>query len=385
VTDKGRNVDGASAITFATFLCTTKIIAGLGALSAIDSELHRIGLRRVAVVADRGISDIGLLAKVIAQVADDRIGRVTLIDPNPDIAAVDAASELVIQAGCDGVLAVGGGSALSAAKAVAIRMTNSRPFTDYEDKDRLESRPAPTLAVPTTAGSGGEVSNALVLHEGGRRRELVIRGAGYEPAVAILDATVLRDLPRAPMLDAAMDALSHALESLWAKGRSSFTVACAEAAAETIFDKLPSALKAPEDELLQQLLEASCLANLACGSSGLGLVHALSSSPAVRLSHGYQNAALLLHVAQFNVPALSDKHRTYVDRLGWLYDTLGLPGGFLPGEIGPSLTEAMLSASRGHPFRVNNARPSTDADVLGILRQAGALTRAGVLTGEDRS
>src|SRR5699024_5823252 len=167
--------------------------------------------------------------------------------------------------------------------------------TDLAGQDRAEHPPVPTVAVPTTAGSGSEVSNALVLHELGQTREIVIRGDGYEPVAAVLDATVLRGLPRAPLVFAALDALTHALEALWSRGRSLFTDACALHSASEIIEVLPAAVsgqangtnaRGENDETLQRLLEAASLANIACGNSGLALVHALSSSPAVDLPHG---------------------------------------------------------------------------------------------------
>jgi alcohol dehydrogenase class IV len=363
-----------AAVRYPTFQCQTRIVAGLGSLATLDDELGRLGVRAVALIADRGLSDAGLVAAVAGQISSVPIASLALVDPNPDVAEVEAAAREPLAAGCDAVVVVGGGSALSAGKAVAIRLTNANPLGQYEGIGRLETRPAPTVAIPTTAGSGGEVSNALVLHEAGRARELVIRGPGYEPAVAILDATLLRGLPRAPLIYAGMDALTHALEAFWVHGRSSFTDANATAAADALLDELVGAVTAPTDAGLQRLLEASCAANLACGSSGLGLVHALSSAPSVPLPHGQQNAALLRHVARFNYAHLSARHQAYVDRLDDCYTALGLAPGFAAGEITPAQTLAMLEASRGHPFRLNNVRAATDTDVLEILRHAGAPT-----------
>ena len=195
-------------------------------------------------------------------------------------------------------MAIGGGSALVVGKIVALRMRNAEHILAYAGRD-LAAPPAPCIGIPTTAGSGSEVSNALVVRDPGQTSVVVVRGRGYEPQVAILDGALLASLPRTAMVDAALDALCHALEALWARGASSFTDALAFYAAERIFDVLPSALERRELDDLQLLLEASAIANLACGNAGLGLVHALSLASAVRVSHGRQNGILLPHVAAF--------------------------------------------------------------------------------------
>lgn len=349
----------------------TRICCGPGVLAELRAELDAAGASRTAVVADRGVAETGLLDQILngSGVPFVSIG---LVDPNPGVEAAEALSAQAIEAQADAVLGVGGGSGLSAAKAVAIRLSNDGPLTAYEGVGHVRRRPKFTIAVPTTAGSGSEVSNALVLHEAGRPKEIVIRGLGVEPDVAMLDGEVLIDLPRTPMLYAALDALTHALEALWTRGRNSITDALAVSAADTILEILPAALADRQIERLQLLLEASTMANLACGNTGLGLVHALSSAPSVRLPHGYQNGALLLGVARFNRERMDGPHRHYIERVEQLFRAVGFSGKFSTNEIGTADVAAMLSASRQHPFRTNNIRASTDEEVSILLHDAAA-------------
>lgn len=200
----------------------------------------------------------------------------------------------------------------------------------------------------------------------------MIRGEGYEPRVAILDGTALRSLPDRPMLFAGLDALSHALEALWARSRSSFTDALALYAADRIYEVLPSALAERRDPDLQGMIEASAIANLACGNAGLGLAHALSAASLVRLAHGYQNGVLLPHVAAFNYPELDPAARARVDRLGDLYAELEFEPRFGDDELGPADTAAMVEAAATHVFRENNARSADEADLREVLGAAGA-------------
>jgi alcohol dehydrogenase class IV len=358
------------------FTAPTRIIAGLGAVEQLGAELERLGCRRIAIVCDRGVAQAGLLERVQRE---GRTGDATvcaLVDPDPTVQAAEDAAAGAIELHADAVLAIGGGSALGVGKAVAVRLTNEQPIDAYVGRDRADSRPAPCVAVPTTAGSGSEVSNALVLHDPGREHALIVRGRGYEPRVALLDGALLETLPARPLREAALDALSHALEALWARGASAFTDALALRAAHHIYATLPRALDRREPRDLQLLLEASAMANLACGSAELGLVHALSSAVAVRLPHGYQNGVLLPHVAAFNRLELGAEAAAAADGLADLYEAVGFDARFRDRELSPEDVDRMVSAALRHPFRTNNIRAASEADLLGILASAGAPARA---------
>lgn len=370
----------------AEFSVSTRVISGLGSLARLRAELEQLGARRLAVVADRGVADAGLLDTVLQGVdAGGTIAATLLIDPDPDVAATEHAAAEARAAQCDLVLAVGGGSALAVAKATAIRLTNDGRIDTYQGVNQVPVPPVPTVAIPTTAGSGSEVSKVLVLHEQGRNDELVVRADGCEPRVAILDGTVLRRLPRAPLLHAGLDALSHAMEAQWARRGSWFTAALGQAAARAIIDVLPAVVagavsgangSGDNDESLQRLIEASCAANMACGNSGLTLVHALSTAPSVRLAHGLKNGILLPHVARFNEQVSAPATRALAAVIDPLYATLSFRPAFPPSLTDTDAAQAMVAASSGHPFRANNLRESSDAELFGILEQAG-LPRSG--------
>ena len=309
------------------------IIAGLGALDQLAAEIEKLGVRHVAVACDRGVQQAGLLAQVQAAMGTQSASVCALVDPDPTVEDAERAVNQAVGDGADAVLAVGGGSALAVGKAVALRLTNPDPIASYAGRDMAGALPAPCVAIPTTAGSGGEVSNALTLHDPGLEQILVVRGRGYEPRVAVLDGTLLRSLPRRPMLEAGLDALSHALESLWAVNASPFTDALAAAAADEICRTLVAALERRRPADLQRMLEASAMANLACGNAGLGLIHALSSAASVHLAHGYQNGVLLPAVGAFNRPELTRAAVAAVDRAQRLYDELEFDGSFGDGAL----------------------------------------------------
>lgn len=352
------------------FSAPTRIIAAFGCVRAqLDAAVGALGCERVGVIADRGFHEAGLLEPLLALVTAADAPVCALIGEDPDVAEAEAASQAAVDAGAQAILAIGGGSALCAAKAAAIRLTNSPPLDAYAGSGRLPALPAPVIAVPTTAGSGSEVSNVVVLHDPRHTRHLIIRGPGYEPRVALLDGELLRTLPRRPLIAAALDALSHALEALWVRGATRFTDAMALPAARIIRESLPAVLDG-HDDARQALMEASAMANLACGNCGLGLVHALTSAPDVHLPHGYQNGVLLPAVAEFNRPAIREDVVWAVDGLSVLYDRLGFEPRFGPGELTDAGVDAMVSAALANPFRANNCRVAEADDLRGILGSA---------------
>jgi alcohol dehydrogenase class IV len=352
------------------FRAGTQVVAGLGCVEAgLAEELAALGARRVAVVFDAGFAAAGLLDPVLSAAGEVELHRCEGVGVDPDAAAAERLAVEAVDAGCDSVLAVGGGSALCAAKAVAIRLRNPGPLELYAGVGNLPADPAPTVAIPTTAGSGSEVSTVVVLHDERLAQHLVIRGEGYEPEVALLDGTLLQRLPRDPLLFAALDALSHAYEALWARGASRFTDAMALAAAPLIRAALPAAL-AHDPEALQTLLEASAMANLAGGNARLALVHALTSAPDVHLAHGYQNGVLLPHVASFNEPALGDAARREIEHLPALLDEVGFKARFAAGELSDEDAASMVAAALQNPFTQNNLRPVEETDLQALLAAA---------------
>jgi alcohol dehydrogenase class IV len=363
---------GHAVTNHSTFSAPTEIIAGLGALSQLEPSVESFAPKRIAVVSDRGVADAGLLDQILTLLARWETSVCGLVQPDPTTDQVEVVAAGAIEHGSDLVVSIGGGSGLAAGKAVALRLRNEKPIVEYAGRDQAKGGAAPSIAIPTTAGSGSEVSNALVLHAPQLPYVLVVRGRGYEPDVALLDGTLLATLPRDAMVYAALDALSHAMEALWVRKRSLFTDALAYSASDLIHAVLPRALEMRQPEDLQTLLEASAMANLACGSSELGLVHALSLSTSVHLPHGYQNAVLMPHVAAFNRGAMSERAQAQVDRILPLYERIGFDPHFGPSDFGAAEAESMAKVALAAPLSANNVRQATAEQLHDILASAGA-------------
>ncbi|WP_134765181.1 iron-containing alcohol dehydrogenase [Nocardioides sp. 1609] len=364
-----------------TFHVPTRVVAGIGSLDALSDAILSFGVTTVGVVADRGVAEAGVLDQV-TDVLPDGIAVTTMhIDPDPGVAATEQSCRTAREAGIELVVGVGGGSALGVAKAVALRLRNEKTIDAYEvGADPISHAPVPSIAIPTTAGSGSEVSRTLVLHEPGRSRELIVTDERLAPNLAFLDGRLLRSLPVRPLTYAALDALSHAMESLWSRNSSFATEALAMSAARTIVAKLPAALagvgdlngSGDNDEVLQDLLEASCAANLACGNSGLTLVHSLSSAIGIHVEHGHQNGILLPAVARFNAAEVRPEVAALAADITPMYEQIGFRPEFRHGTIPDGAAEMMIEAAASHPARHNNLKLATDDDLRTLLATVGA-------------
>lgn len=357
------------------FSAPTQIVTGLHGSTRLGEQLSRLAPGAIAAcVVDEAVLQSGALDEALSSLgASSVLCAVPGADPSP--ADVEAIMQRIDGHGCAAVVMAGGGSAIGAGKAVALRLTNRGHIEDYLGLDKAAHAPAPSVAIPTTAGSGSEVSSVIVLHDHDTERIVVLRGAGYEPDIAILDGALVAGLPDRPLLNAAFDALSHAMEALWAKQATAFTAVLATGAVREILAALPAVIAERRDSDLQRLLEASTMANLACGPSGLALVHALAtSSGAIRLPHGYQTGILLPHVAAYNLSALPSSTRQLLEDVSDLYTALNFPTRFAAGEVSAAQAHTAARAALGSDFHANNVRGATLPDLLAILRDAGADT-----------
>lgn len=358
------------------FMASTRaIIAPAGLPEALAAEAARLDVRHWAVIGDRGFAESGGLDHALWKLPAGLASTVGLVDEDPDVDEVERLTHAAGECRADGVIAVGGGSGLCAGKAVAIRMANPAPLAGYAGKDRLPKPPLRCIAVPTTGGSGSEVSEVVILHQHDDSDHLMIRGRGYAPRVAILDGEVLATLPRRPMIFAALDALSHAYEALWSVRANTFTDALALRAARELRESLPLALHGSADAR-QRLIEASAMANYACGNSELAMAHALASAPQVHLPHGYQTGVLLPFVAEWVGDLLRPEARAEIDHLAEFYEVIEFRPGFAPGEVTETEFESMVAAGLKNPIMANDPRNPEANDLRRILRQAGAATGA---------
>jgi alcohol dehydrogenase len=253
---------------------------------------------------------LGVTPRIIAQssplsVFDD-------IEQNPKHRTVNRGGEIARQIRPDLIIGLGGGSVLDAAKAIAILATNPGGIEDYEGRERYQTSPLPVLAIPTTCGTGSEVTWVSIITHTGRQIKMSIKGPLMYPAAALVDPDLLVTLPRPLIASTGLDALTHAVEAFTAKPANALTDALALEALGLIFRSLPLAYQDinKNAEARENLMLGSLMAGMAFVNSDVGAVHCLAESVGSLYDtpHGVANAVFLPHVMEFNLEAAEAKY-----------------------------------------------------------------------------
>lgn len=284
----------------------TQIQLDFGAAALLPQECERVGMRRPLVVTDAGVRAAGVLAKALAAFGSDAPPVFDGTPANPTEAAVRAAVAQYQQLGCDGLLAIGGGSSMDLAKGVAIAATHEGPLKTYATIEggspKITKAVAPVIAVPTTAGTGSEVARgAIIIVDDGRK--LGFHSWELMPKAAICDPELTLGLP--PLLTAAtgMDAIAHCMETFMSAALNPPADGIAWEGLRRGWSHIERATRDGSDrEARLQMMSASMQGAMAF-QKGLGCVHSLSHSLGgvnPRLHHGTLNAMFLPAVVKFN-------------------------------------------------------------------------------------
>jgi alcohol dehydrogenase len=291
----------------------TAIEFGSGALARLPALATQLGARRALVVGDPGVERAGLVGRVLAALHDGQIAATafTDVDSDPDVRSVEQGTHAGRAHQCDLVVGVGGGSALDTAKAVALMLTNEGSIRDYAGLGKVRHPGLPVVAIPTTAGTGSEVTIWSVLSDKARRVKIGVGSSFNCPRIALLDPQLSLSLPPPVTAATGMDALTHAMESYVNKTAQPVSEALALQAMKLIARSLRIAV-AQGDNLAARsdMLLASTLAAMAFNSTRLGLVHALAMPLGAKfgIAHGLVNAIMLPAVMRFNLPASLEKY-----------------------------------------------------------------------------
>jgi alcohol dehydrogenase class IV len=286
----------------------TRVIFGDAQLAELGEHVAPLGVKRFFLVTDKVLSSLGFVDRVREglQEGDAEVGAVfDGVKPNSEVGQVEAAAAMAREAGCTGVIGLGGGSALDTAKAVAILMTFPGDLLEYEGAQILEGKLVPQVAIPTTAGTGSEVTNCAVILCEAEDRKISFVDDNLYPDLAILDPSLTTGLPPRICAATGMDALTHAIEAYVDQLHSPFSDALALQAVELIATYLPRAVKsgAEDGEARGAMLTAASLAGIAFTHSMVGVVHAVSHAlgGVHHCPHGEANAVMLPEGMRFNL------------------------------------------------------------------------------------
>ena len=330
----------------ATILYLTQIHLDFGTVQLLPAECERVGIRKALVVTDPGVRDAGVLAQALAGLKDVPHAVFDQTPSNPTEAAVRAAVERFEREGCDGLVAIGGGSSIDLAKGVAIAATHPGPLKTYATIEggspRITERVAPLIAVPTTAGTGSEVARgAIVIVDDGRK--LGFHSWHLVPRSAICDPALTLGLP--PLLTAAtgMDAIAHCMETFMAPAVNPPADGIALDGLERGWAHIARATADGSDREARWNMMSASMQGAMAFQKGLGVVHSLSHSLGglnPRLHHGTLNAMFLPAVIRFNAGADSLQRERRLQRMA---HAMGVGG---CDERGTELAEAVREMNR---------------------------------------
>jgi len=290
----------------------TRILFEADGSKKIGKLLEQQNLKNVLIVTDQGIVSAGLLDGIKLSLDESNIAYSIFdaVEPNPRTTTIRNGLEFQKKNNSDVILGVGGGSSIDTAKAIAVMATNEGDILDYEGVNRIVNKPLPIVAMPTTAGTGSEVTASTIITDEETLFKVAIISEKLFPSLAILDPVLTLKCPPHITSSTGMDALTHALESYVSKQGNPISKSIALHAITLITENLSRAYFYGSDiESRARMLEASMLAGLAFSQTRLGNVHAISQSfgGVFDIPHGFANATLLPFVLEYNLPACTEE------------------------------------------------------------------------------
>ncbi|TNI46524.1 iron-containing alcohol dehydrogenase [Aeromonas veronii] len=296
------------------FFCPVKLLAGEQALEQLASELASLGARRPLLLTDKGVNATGLATLLANVLAEGELPVAAIWDEIPadsSTAVVERIAKRYRELDCDSLVALGGGSVIDTAKAVNILTSmGGDHLLDYSGAGCLTRPLKPLAVVPTTAGTGSEVTLVAVIKDEASGRKVPFTSPFLLPQLAVLDPRLTQGLPLNITAATAMDAMTHAIEAFIGTAKNPVSDALALMAVEKIANALPQIIHDPQNKQLRlQLAEGSTLAGMAFSNSMVGLVHALGHSLGARchLPHGLCMNLFLPTVLDYNRPEVDSE------------------------------------------------------------------------------
>ncbi|VWX63367.1 4-hydroxybutyrate dehydrogenase [Burkholderiales bacterium 8X] len=370
----------------------TQIQFDFGAIKLLRAECARIGISRPLIVTDAGVRAAGILSKALEALGDLPSSVYDQTPSNPTEAAVREAVAIYKQDGCDGLIAVGGGSAIDCAKGVAIAATHDGPLKTYATIEggspKITDRVAPLIAVPTTSGTGSEVARgAIVIVDD--RRKLGFHSWFLMPKAAICDPDLTLGLP--PRLTAAtgMDAIAHCMETFMSSAFNPPADGIALDGLERAWKFIERATHDGSDREARLNLMSASMQGAMAFQKGLGCVHSLSHSLGgadPRLHHGTLNALFLPAVIRFNAGAESVQKEQRLQRMARAMNLdspgdlgeairdmsarLGLPVGLAELGVTPAIFDKVIDGAMADHCHLTNPRLASREDYRQMLQDS---------------
>jgi alcohol dehydrogenase class IV len=289
------------------FFLDTRIDFGSGSLSHIIDHIKKFEASKILLVLDRNVLKLGLVDKLLQDFTNEKVNYHIYdnIDPNPRLIHVDNGVLQFLKRGCNLVVAVGGGSTIDVAKGICVVAKNGGKCFDYLDgrneKKRAITDSFPLIAVPTTAGTGSEVTMYSVIMDDNLVKDSITSTYVY-PSVAVIDPLLMKQIPRETVIYTGLDAFAHALEAYTSNIPNALCDVFSLESLKLIFEWLPVAVNENTLQSKEKMAFASMLAGIAMSHQAANLPHALGCALGANynLSHGLAVAALILPMIKYN-------------------------------------------------------------------------------------
>jgi len=383
-----------SASNISAFKIANKLITGQAAIEQLAAELTRLNVDNPLIVTDAILIKSGTVDLALAQLGGRRYGIFDQVKPEPEISIVEDCTRAYREGEHDGLIGLGGGSAIDIAKGVAAFAGHEGPLAELFGVDLVKRKGPALIAIPTTAGTGSEVTNVAIFSDKQAQLKKGIVSDYLLPDVALVSPVMTLTCPRSVTAASGVDALVHAVESYLSVNASPITDAIALGAIKLIAKALPKAYANPANlQAREDMATASLMAGMAFGNAGVGAVHALAYPLGGRfnIAHGVSNALLLPYVMAWNKMACVERFRDIAEAMGVrvadlsdkdaadqavkamadLCAAVDIPSGMrsfnVPEDAIPAMAE---EASKIDRLMRNNPRKLTAADIEKIYRAA---------------
>ena len=367
---------------------------GVGSLKKLPEILKESKSEHVFLISDHGLESIGVVKKVQDIIAEGGLKCTTFLDviPNPTVDVVNDSAKLYKESGATSIIALGGGSPMDVAKATGVLATYGGKITDYEGLYKVPGPIVPIIAIPTTAGTGSEVTASAVITDEERNYKMSVISYEMLPKYAVLDPELIMTAPASVAASCGVDALIHAMEAYVSNCASPFADAMAEKAMELIGANIRRFVANRKDvDAACAMMTGSTFAGMAFAWAKLGNVHAMSHpvSAYFHVAHGVANAVLLPTVVEYNAladhgryekiynfireskePAKDFKPQMLVDEIKKLNADLGIPASLSEVGVTEDKIEAMAKDAVVHPNVMANPRQTNLKEMIALYKKA---------------
>ncbi len=297
----------------------TKIVFGENSVNDVGMEVEALGGSKALVVTDKSIKELGLADRVEKALGKRYAGTYDGCIVDSGVHTVNEGAAYARELGADAVVSVGGGSVIDTAKGIAILIREGGQLLDYCGLQMLRRPVAPHVAIPTTSGTGSEVTYAAVIKDWDRNVKLLFGDYFIIPNTAILDPTMTQGMPPGLTATTGMDAFTHAVEAIHALQREPISDGMALHAIRLLVEYLPRCVENGSDLVARgQVMIAATMAGVAFSNAQIGLVHAMAHSVGAlfKVPHGLANSILLPHVMLYNMDECPDRYALVAQAMG---------------------------------------------------------------------